>query len=47
MELLIEAELMSDKKLASLMSEGNEILAMIVASIKTLRRRSLNPKSKI
>ena len=48
MELLIEARLISDKKLASLMSEGNELIAMVVASIKTLRRRTaLNPKSKI
>ena len=48
MELLIEARLMPEKKLASLMQEGNELIAMVVASIKTLRRRAVsNPKSKI
>lgn len=48
MELLIETGLMSEKKLTSLMLEGNELTAMVVASIKTLRRRSMpNPKSKI
>ena len=48
MELLIEAGLMPQQKLASLMKEGSELLAMVVASIKTLRRRTVsNPKSKI
>jgi four helix bundle protein len=48
MELLIEAGLMQEKKLDSLMTEGDELLAMVVASIKTLRRRAAsNPKSKI
>ena len=39
MELLIEAELVPEKQLADLMQEGNEILAMTVSSIKTLRKR--------
>ena len=48
MELLVEAEVVSQKRLANLMSETNEILAMTVASIKTLRSRvRRNPKSKI
>ena len=49
MELLIEAEIISEERLQDLMQEGNEILAMIVASIKTLRKHpaSTNPKSKI
>jgi four helix bundle protein len=48
MELLIAARLMPEKKLVSLMQEGNELIAMVVASIKTLRRKSAaNPKSKI
>jgi four helix bundle protein len=50
MELLIEAELMPKAKLGSLMAEADEIIAMIVSSIKTLRGRSRqirNPKSKI
>jgi four helix bundle protein len=45
MELLVEADIMRKARLEGLMVEANEILAMIVASIKTLRRR--NPKSKI
>ena len=36
-ELLIEAELVSEARLADLMRETDEILAMTVASIKTLR----------
>jgi four helix bundle protein len=47
MELLIEAELMRKGKLASLMAEADEIIAMIVSSIKTLRgrhRQIRNPK---
>ena len=48
MELLIEAELMRKTKLASLIAEAHEIIAMIVSSIKTLRgRQRQNPKSKI
>ena len=49
-ELVVEAELVPEKRLADLMEEGNEILAMTVASIKTLRKRRRkqpNPKSKI
>ena len=47
MELIVESGLMSQEKLTSLMSETNEILAMTVASIKTLRMKSQSPKSKI
>ena len=52
MELLIEAEIIPEPKLSSLMSETNEIVAMTVGSIKTLRARPIaasvpNPKSKI
>ena len=53
-ELLIEAQIVSERKLASLTKEIGEIVRMIVASIKTLRstgqnvtRNSANPKSKI
>ena len=52
-ELLVEAEIVSEKKLSSLSKEINEILRMTVASIITLRskpataRASSNPKSKI
>ncbi len=45
MELLIDAEVVTAKKLGSLMVEVGEILAMTVASIQTLRRNT--PKSKI
>ncbi len=56
MELLVEAGLVPEVKIANLMTEMNEIVAMTVASIKTLRVRSTNasdanriqnPKSKI
>ncbi|MEP0545422.1 MAG: four helix bundle protein [Rhodothermales bacterium] len=40
LELLVEAELVEVTRLNDLMSETDEILAMTVASIKTLRRRS-------
>jgi hypothetical protein len=53
MELLVEAELVSSARVVDLMNEANEIVAMTVASLKTLRsgqRESQtiqNPKSKI
>ncbi len=39
MELLVESELVKASRLSALMGEGNEILAMVVASIRTLRGR--------
>jgi four helix bundle protein len=39
MELLVESNLVSQKKLALLMQEGEELLAMTVASINTARKR--------
>jgi len=50
LELLAEAEIVSRTRLDNLLSETNEITAMVVASIKTLRAKSAaiqNPKSKI
>jgi four helix bundle protein len=56
MEVLVEAGLIPEAKITNLMTEMNEIVAMTVASIKTLRTRSTsarapnpiqNPKSKI
>lgn len=47
MELLVEAGLVAEIRLADLMREADEIVAMVVASIKTLRARVNNPKSKI
>ena len=40
MELLMEAQIIPTSQLSWLMSESHEILAMTVASIKTLRGRS-------
>jgi hypothetical protein len=39
MELLIEANIVPEDRIAELLMETNEILAMTVASIKTLRTR--------
>jgi four helix bundle protein len=39
LELLTEADLMPSKRLAPLIGELNEILAMVVAPMKTLKRR--------
>lgn len=39
MELVIEANLVSSKRLDPLMKEGEELLAMTVASINTARKR--------
>ena len=45
-ELLIEAELVKEVKLSELQRDFDEVVSMIVASIKTLRSKN-NPKSKI
>ncbi|CAN5645513.1 four helix bundle protein [soil metagenome] len=48
LELLAEANIISSNKLSALINEINEIVAMTVSSIKTLRAKNLtNPKSKI
>ena len=39
LELLVEAAIVPQARLADLLNETNEIVAMTVASIKTLRRR--------
>ena len=39
LELIVEAELLSEKKLAALIKETDEIIAMTVASIKTKRTK--------
>ena len=38
MELLVEAELINIRRIQDLMNEGNEILSIIVSSIKTAKR---------
>jgi len=51
MELLIESGLVSEAQLSELLQETNEILAMTVASIRTLQKRGasspINRQSKI
>ncbi len=47
MELLIEGGLVSADRLKELLEETNQIVAMTVASIKTLRARNQSPQSKI
>ena len=49
LELLIESEIIPAEKLNSLVKETNEITAMIVSSIKTLKSKQTNipKKSKI
>ncbi|MEO1210117.1 MAG: four helix bundle protein [Cyanobacteria bacterium J06638_20] len=46
LELLVESVTLPAAKLQALMPETNEILAMTVASIKTLRRKQTKLKSK-
>lgn len=45
LELLVESKIMPGARLEPLMGETNEIVAMTVASIRTLRRRQHNRKS--
>ncbi|MEP7076198.1 MAG: four helix bundle protein [Acidobacteriota bacterium] len=48
MELLVDGNIVPEGKLSVLVSDVNEIVAMIVASIKTMRSKKLSdPKSKI
>jgi four helix bundle protein len=51
MELLIESGLLSEARVSELMQETNEIIAMTVASIRTLQKRNgnlpINRQSKI
>jgi len=49
LELLVEADIIPAERSADLSKEANELLAMTVASIKTLRKKSasLNPKPPI
>lgn len=46
LELIAESELVNPERLTVLTSECDQIVAMVVASQKTLRRQN-NPKSKI
>ena len=44
LELLVQANILSSNKVQHLMNEANEIVAMTVASIKTLRARRAGSK---
>ena len=46
MELLIESKIVKENLLENLMDEGNQILSIIVSSIKTLKEKR-NPQSQI
>ena len=46
MELLIEGKIVKETLLESLMNEGNQILSIVVSSIKTSKEKR-NPKSEI
>jgi len=47
MELLIEAEIISEDRLKDLMAEGDELLSIVVVSIKTTKKNDTIPKSEI
>lgn len=48
LELIEESKLIAERKLVELKKDMNEIVAMIVSSIKTLKSKQIqNPKSKI
>ena len=49
LELLVEGKIVPEDKLKNLITEVDEIVAMIVSSIKTIRSKqnNSNPKSKI
>jgi len=51
LEMIVEAGLLSEKRLADLMKEGNEIVAILTASSRTAKRNLRSPisnqKSKI
>jgi hypothetical protein len=39
MEVLVDAEIVSPRQLESLMREADELISIIVASVKTIKRR--------
>ena len=46
MELLVESNIMPEKRLLPLMEECNQILAMVVASVLTLRKKARSRRSR-
>lgn len=47
LEFIIDTEMLPAVKLAELLDEANQLTAIMVASIKTLRKSASAPKSKI
>jgi four helix bundle protein len=47
MELLIDAEIVKRPRIADLLDEADQILSIVVSSIKTARGLRANPKSEI
>lgn len=47
MQMLIEAGIIKTSRLTQLMNEANEIIAIVVSSIKTARSRGSSPRSGI
>jgi four helix bundle protein len=48
MEMLIDAEIVKANRIADLMDEGNQILSMVISSIRTTKGlRRNNPQSAI
>ncbi len=47
MQMLIESGLVKEARIAELLDEANQIVAIVVASIKTARLHSSSPKSGI
>ena len=45
--MLIEADIVKTSRITQLMSEANEMIAIVVSSIKTARSRSNSPQSGI
>ncbi len=46
MELLVEAQIVKENLLKNLMDEGNQILSIVISSIRTSKEKT-NPKSEI
>lgn len=47
MELLVDTEIMEKKKLDNLINEGNELLSIVVSSIKTTRKNKHHKQSAV
>ena len=47
MELLIDAQIVKRSRIADLLDEANQILSIVIASIKTAKASRMNPHSAI